>query len=969
MKKLILILALMMASPSFAWQNPQPVPGNLTSGTVAVTSTVEATIPQGYLGLSYAKDKLNAPARFFSGTNARTVADFKDLGPGTLRLLTDDTEIWTPGGPGQTANQIAPSDIQALATFLQATGWKCTYGINYLTQSSSVSAAEALYVSEQLGSSLVGFEIGNEPDSAAYGGVTPAAFAAAWRTVALAIVNSVPAAKFIGPSTGVASSAGTWSSAMMAMNSDLIYWDSAHFYVDGPSTATMAEILNFSATADSYFASEANGIQSVQATYPQPWVINETSDVYSGGKDGVSDTYGAALYSLDFAFQAAQAGAYSVNFISGGLGKINNNPYSVIQDSAGTAFYPTARYAGLYLFYLATQNRAAKLVSTAINASGVNATAYTIANANGTFSTVIVNRSSTNLGMSLTLPRDVLSANILTLANSTGSVTDQAQADALIQGAPVQEAAPPSMGAPYTATITQGAATVYVPAYSAALVQSTQSDVVGTTLTIQAPNITYGSSATISVNVAADSGVPSGNVTLTVDGGAALTAPLSGGSATFTASALAAGTHPLGASYAAQGSYAAGSGSATLTVAQAPLTVTAADASRAYGAANPALTYTVAGFVNGDTSAVVSGAPGESTAATATSAPGAYPIVLSQGTLSAANYSFALVAGSFTITQASTKVALTAALVGNTATLTATATPQVSGVPGGAVAFMDGATALGSATLLNGMASFTTGVLPGGSNSLTAVYGGDANFSGATSNTVVEVLKKAIPPISWSAPGPIVYGTALSAAQLDATSSVPGSFVYTPAAGTIPTGGRHVLAATFTPANSAQYSTAKATVSLLVTKVNPAIVWPTPASIVYGTLLTGVQLNASASVPGVFTYSPAAGVLLAGGTHTLVARFAPTDSTDYAKVSSSVTITVNKATPQITWANPAAISHGTRLSSTQLNAKANVAGRFVYSPAAGTVLSTGTHTLTATFTPSYAADYNSATATVSITVN
>ena len=340
--------------------------------------------------------------------NARTIADFKDLGPGTLRMTTLDTEIWTPGGAGQTIGQIAPSDIQALAAFLQATGWKCTYGINYLTQSSSVSAAEALYVAQQLGSSLIAFEIGNEPDNTTYRGVTPADFARSWRTIALAIQNAVPTARFVGPSTGVASSAGTWSSAMMATNTDLIYWDTAHFYMDGPSTATMAELLGFSATGDSYFNAEATGIQSVQGTYPQPWVINETSDIYDGGKDGISDTYGAALYALDFLFQAAEAGAYGVNFISGGMGKINNNPYSVIQDSAGTAFYPTARYAGLYFFSLATHNQPVSLVSTAVNASGVNATAYSVTNANGDYTTVIVNRSATNLGISLTLPRRLI---------------------------------------------------------------------------------------------------------------------------------------------------------------------------------------------------------------------------------------------------------------------------------------------------------------------------------------------------------------------------------------------------------------------------------------------------------------------------------------------------------------------------------------------------------------------------------
>ncbi|MHB8653746.1 MAG: hypothetical protein ACYDA9_07695 [Terriglobia bacterium] len=56
-------------------------------------------------------------------------------------------------------------------------------------------------------------------------------------------------------------------------------------------------------------------------------------------------------------------------------------------------------------------------------------------------------------------------------------------------------------------------------------------------------------------------------------------------------------------------------------------------------------------------------------------------------------------------------------------------------------------------------------------------------------------------------------------------------------------------------------------------------------------------------------------------------------------------------TPSVTWATPAAIKYGTALNSTQLNATASVAGSFSYSPAAGTILSAGTQTLTVTFTP------------------
>jgi hypothetical protein len=77
---------------------------------------------------------------------------------------------------------------------------------------------------------------------------------------------------------------------------------------------------------------------------------------------------------------------------------------------------------------------------------------------------------------------------------------------------------------------------------------------------------------------------------------------------------------------------------------------------------------------------------------------------------------------------------------------------------------------------------------------------------------------------------------------------------------------------------------------------------------------------------------------------------------------------VNKATPTITWSNPADINEGTTLSSTQLNAVASVPGSFVYNPPAGTLLVVGTQTLHTDFTPTDAADYITASKDVSINV-
>src|SRR5512145_928935 len=134
--------------------------------------------------------------------------------------------------------------------------------------------------------------------------------------------------------------------------------------------------------------------------------------------------------------------------------------------------------------------------------------------------------------------------------------------------------------------------------------------------------------------------------------------------------------------------------------------------------------------------------------------------------------------------------------------------------------------------------------------------------------------------------------------------------------------------------------------------------------------MSATKLNATADVAGSMVYTPAIGTKLnAGNAQDLKADFTPTDATNYNTASKTVTIDVAKATPIITWSNPAGITYGTLLSATQLNATADVAGSMVYTPAIGTKLNAGTaQNLKADFTPTDAANYNTATKTVTIDV-
>ncbi len=267
-------------------------------------------------------------------------------------------------------------------------------------------------------------------------------------------------------------------------------------------------------------------------------------------------------------------------------------------------------------------------------------------------------------------------------------------------------------------------------------------------------------------------------------------------------------------------------------------------------------------------------------------------------------------------------------------------------------------------------------VLNAGTSTLMATFTptDTATYKSVTTSTMLTVTQ-AVPALSWATPAAIVQGTALSAAQLNATANVAGTFSYTPGPGSVPATGNTTLQVLFTPTDQTDYQTASAATTMFVTPIattTPLISWLAPNAIQAGTALSAAQLNATASVPGTFLYAPSAGTVLGVGTQVLRVTFIPSDASRYNTASAVTTILVQptaKTTPVISWATPGPIAYGTALSAAQLNAQANVAGSFQYTPAAGTVLNVGPNALQVTFTPQDASDYNTATATVIVTVN
>ncbi len=120
-------------------------------------------------------------------------------------------------------------------------------------------------------------------------------------------------------------------------------------------------------------------------------------------------------------------------------------------------------------------------------------------------------------------------------------------------------------------------------------------------------------------------------------------------------------------------------------------------------------------------------------------------------------------------------------------------------------------------------------------------------------------------------------------------------------------------------ASSPNFSNNVSNTDNVVFQQPPVITWPTPANIVYGTALGGAQLDATTTVAGAFSYTPAAGTVLAVGQHTLMVTFSPTDTTHYTSSSASVMLTVVPVTPSLSLtsnSNPVFLSNAVSFTAT-----------------------------------------------------
>lgn len=459
-----------------------PVTGGPTgTGTAAAVkvdpSTKVGTIGADFTGFSFEKTHMMNGS--LTSNNANMIGLYKLLGSPLTRIGANDVErcTWAGTGPAPAqpngkpfATKIASGGVDQFCDFLAATGSKAIYGVNFQLGNVAASSAEVAYVLGKCPSSIVGIEIGNEPDK--FGSWV--AQQSDYQKFADAIL-ATPGAMLVGPactSKAAVTFSAPFADSLSAQYTGKLGILAQHSYV-AAANSSGCSVPNLQVTT-TQLTDIFDTIHAAETKNNLPtWRMDENNTCSGHGQQGVSDTFISSLWAIDYMFEIAKRGGSGANFHTSEDGMDGTVPfyYEPLKEDKGVVVQVQPEYYGLLLF---TEAGAGSLVATTVTTAAQYFTGWAI-KANGFTSVVLNNRNATSgVNATVDLGAAVSSASAIYLeATPAGSLTAPAGSVTLAR-AQVSPAGDWPRNAPFIQTVSGNSVSVYVPAASAVLVRVMQ---------------------------------------------------------------------------------------------------------------------------------------------------------------------------------------------------------------------------------------------------------------------------------------------------------------------------------------------------------------------------------------------------------------------------------------------------------------------------------------------------------------
>jgi hypothetical protein len=459
-----------------------PVPGGPAGPGTAATVTVNPNTTVGTIGADFtgfSSEKTHIMNGSLTSSNTNLIALYQLLGSPMLRLGANDVERCSWVGTGTAPSQpngppfntkVTTGGVDHFCDFLAATGSKAIYGVNFQVDDVPASSAEAAYVMSQCPSSIVGIEIGNEPDK--FGSWESQT--TDYESFADAIV-ATPGALLVGPgctSKSAVSFSAPFADTMTAKYGSKFTLLAQHSYV-AASSSSECSLANLQITT-TQLTDIFDTIQAAATKNNLPgWRMDENNTCSGHGQQGLSDTLISTLWAIDYMFEVAKRGGSGVNFEGDENGMDGTVPfyYEPLKESGGVVVAVQPEYYGMLLF---TQAGTGSMVSTTVTTSAQYFTAWAI-KADG-FASVVLNNRNASSGVNATvdLGSAVSSASAIYLQGTPAGSLAAPAGNVTLAGAQVSVAGDWPRNAPYIQTVSGNTVSVYVPAASAALVRVLQ---------------------------------------------------------------------------------------------------------------------------------------------------------------------------------------------------------------------------------------------------------------------------------------------------------------------------------------------------------------------------------------------------------------------------------------------------------------------------------------------------------------
>lgn len=429
-------------------------------------------IPARFTGLSFEKTTLASP--HFDPTNSVMVNLLSNLGVGVLRFGGNmvDEVYWsrTAGATFPNARAvIGPADLERALNFSKKISWPMILGLNLAANNPEMAADEAAFALATGGSQLLAFEIGNEPEHLGDVGRRATNYAYAdFSREAHAYVTAMRERSGRVPIAGPATTSNfSWFDSFLADFSRDAVMTTRHHYpltasrdtvFDHPRFCSVENLLKPETAASSMKLLEQHERASAQAGLP--FRVGETGSASMGGKDGVSDVFASALWSVDYMFSLAARQVEGVNFHS----FFSCRGYTPFCFQKGR-YHVHPMYYGMLLFQMAG---AGKMVAIQpAEPSRVNISAHGVAGPDGRLRVLFINKSLTTPAQAdVTAPPRYVKGELIRLV--APSVT--AKEGITLAGAAVQSDGTWTPKPATALAVARGQMTVLLPAASAALV-------------------------------------------------------------------------------------------------------------------------------------------------------------------------------------------------------------------------------------------------------------------------------------------------------------------------------------------------------------------------------------------------------------------------------------------------------------------------------------------------------------------